>query len=333
VLQQQALDMLNDNPIAGIARVCAWLEAVMGEFDRLIEQTLDEQETLNESISVLATERGPVEARLKEGLASWPPAKWQNWTATALRPWHWPGLVWRYGQMQQTGLQLCLILRQQAALKRQIILNKTSRQAMSELRQITRRVSGQVEEVGEMLQYLAGEWAGRLNQTGMDEAGELAISCQRPGISLPVPHALYPQLIPNDAAEAVAAATALGGLGQQVTDLDDIISAGLRRLGEQRLAGVWQLTVVDALMAWAGDHKQLQVRWQEAWEEACPLWRVDEARLAESVREQNGRGTAVCGADAHLLADLLPETDGDVTWLESGDRKRLWLVRVRAGLG
>ncbi|MBX3057914.1 MAG: hypothetical protein KF770_15720 [Anaerolineae bacterium] len=332
VLQQQAQAILNDNPIAGIARACAWLEAVMVEYDRLIEQTLDEQETLNESMSALATERGPVETHLKAGLAAWPPARWQNWTAATLRPWRWPGLVWRYGQMQQAGWQLCHILRQQAALKRQCLLNKTSRQAMSELRQITRRVSGQVEEVGEMLQYLAGEWAGHGEQKGKAQAVRAATSCQWPGIALPVPHALYPQLIPDDAAEAVAAAAALGGLGQQVTGLDDAIGAGLHRFGEQRLAGVWHLTAADALMAWAGDHEQLQVRWQEAWDAACPLWRVDEARLAESVREQNGWGTAVCGADAHLLADLLPETDGNMTWLPSGDRKRLWLARVRTGI-
>jgi hypothetical protein len=139
--------------------------------------------------------------------------------------------------------------------------------------------------------------------------------------------------VPDEAAEAITAAAVLGGLGQHVTRLDDAIGTALSRLGGERLAAVWQLTAVDALLAWADEPERLQTRWQEAWEAARPLWRVDEARLDEITRAQNGRITAVCGPNIHTLANVLPESNGPITWLEADDREYLWLVRLRTGVG
>lgn len=336
-LQKQSQLMLDESPVGGIARACNWLYACLAEWDRLIEQLLDQEESLKENLSYLGGQHGQQEQQLKQWLAAWPPSRWQSWLALTLRPWRWPTLAWRYRQWQTNGPQLSRLLKRRSAVQRQLIVNQTTRQALVELGQITRRVYSQVEEVGQMLQYLAEEMVGQrtVNPSPVGQAegsnGVGADTC--PLVQLPMPELLYEQVVSSAAAEAVMAANACGGLGQHVCLPDEKIGDALQQMAIRRMAGVWQLTAVDALLSWKEDADQMQASWQEAWATARPLWRVDETRLNEAARAQNGRVTALCGAAAPALGQLLPELDEVMVCWESADREHLWVVRVRAGLG
>lgn len=334
-LQKQAQMILDENPVGGISRACNWLHACLAEWDRLIEQLLDQEENLKENLAYLGGQHGQQERQIKQWLAAWPPARWQFWLALTLRPWRWPALVWRYRQWQTNGPQLSRLLKRRSAIQRQLIINQAMRQALVELGQITRRLYSQVDEVGQMLQYLAEEMVSQQPVTSSVQAYELnrASPDTGPLVQLPIPEALYEQLVGSAAAEAVMAANACGGLGQHVCLPDEKIGDALQRLAVQRLASVWQLTAVDALLSWKEDADQMQASWQEAWAAARPLWRVDETRLDEATRAQNGRITALCGAAAPALGQLLPELDEAMVYWESADREHLWVVRVRAGLG
>lgn len=328
-LGTQAQTMLDARPVEGVARVCAWLHLAADACGEQYEQLLDEDESRQVTGAHLAAERGRLAAQIGGWLESWPAAG-PAWLPIGLRPWRWPALAWRYRQLRQAGQQLSRILGRQARLRRQALANAVARRAAADLERIIRHLHGQVEEIGDMLQYLAAETAANPSGSPQEEPPDAA---SIPAAMPPIPGALYEQLVPDEAAEAVAAAAAVGGLGPQMKALDDTIVEPLWRYGKERLAAVWSLTAVDALAAVAGEERQLRQKVQEGWDAACPLWRHDEARLPEPVRARQHRLAVICGAGARLLADMLPaEIDHSLQWWESGDRQRLWLVRAHSGL-
>ncbi len=329
-LRHQVQSDLDQQPVGGVARVTTWLDGALSECDRRIGQMLGEIETQAETDAMLAAERGRLITWLESWLAAWPALNWRAWIGAGWRFWRWPRLAWRCWQIVQSGRQLSCVLAQQAARRRQTIVDAAVRQAWGELEKITRRLQSQVEEIGEMLMHLAGEIAAE--STRPDDDPHPTASGQLPIIPLPIPYRLYAKLIPDEQAEAIAAAATVGGLGQHVKRLDDAIIEPLRRLGGKRLAGVWALTAVDALAACAGSHDRVRQWWAQGQDAARPLWRLDEARLDETARTENGRLTFVCGANAHLAADLLSEQKGVVCSLPSGDRERLLILCVRTGL-
>jgi hypothetical protein len=148
-------------------------------------------------------------------------------------------------------------------------------------------------------------------------------------------------------AEAEAAAEAVGGLGRQLWALDDALLEPLRQFGAERLAGVRQQTAVDALYAIFKDAAELRQWWHELWETATPLWRYDEAQLPETARAYSVELAGVCGAGVPMLSEtsdatLSPESAAmtevahpaslRTRWMESNDRKRITLLRLRSGL-
>jgi hypothetical protein len=221
--------------------------------------------------------------------------------------------------------QLGIILTQQAVLQRHTIQNKMSRQGLSELITILRRVYNQVEEVGDMFSSLARQLATLPVDQNPLFQGEL------PLLKLTTPDELYERLVPDAATEATAAATAIGGLGRQVTGLDDTVEKPLMDFGGERLAAIWQVGCAEALMALLSG-EALVAHCRFAWEAACPLWRVDEARLDEGYRTSANRLTAVCGIKMQKFTTYLPDENGPIWQIESGDQEHLWLIRVRAGL-
>ncbi len=333
-LQQQAQMMLDEQPVAGIAHACDWLQTGLTEYERLIEQLWDQEETIKENLAQAGGQQTQIEKQLKQWLTAWPAARWQSWLSVAFRPWRWPALAWRYRQWQIAGPQWSRLLKRQAVFQRQLIINRAVRQGLIELSQITRRVYGQVEEVGQMLHFLAEEVVGPYPSPDPRPEAELdEESCLWPLVQLPIPEALYTQLVDNPADEAIMAAAACGGLGQQVARLDETIGTALQQLAARRMNGVRGITAVDALLSWIEDADQMPSHWRSAWAAARPLWRVDETRLDETTRAQNGRITALCGLSAPALAHLLPPLDEELACWESAERERLWLVRARAGLG
>ena len=325
VLQKEAKRMMDELPIASISRTCAWLQTLMDECEQQIERTLDRDETFTETMAILIYERNTVETNLSRWLQIWPGDDWPPWLKMGLRPWRWPRLAWRYWQIQRAIGQLGIILTQQAGLQRHTIQNKIARQGLSELITTLRRVYNQVEEVGEMFSSLA-----RQNATSPVDQEPL-FHGEPPLLQITMPDEVFERLVPDAAAEATTAATAVGGLGQQITALDDTVENPLLRFGGERLAAIWQVGCAEALSARLPDDA-LEAHCRFAWEAACPLWRIDEARLDESHRSQSNRLTAVCGQNIHKLAAQLPGEDGPIWQLETNDQEYLWLVRVRGGL-
>ena len=324
-LQQDAKSMMNEMPIAAIARTCAWLQTLVNECEQQIERTLDRDETYSETTTMLVQERNSVEAKLRHWLQKWPGTDWSDWLHLGLRPWQWPRLVWLYWHIQRAMGQMGIILTQQAVLQRHIIQNKMSRQGLSELITALRRVSNQVEEVGEMFSSLSREIAKISGEP------EQLFRSESPLWQMATPEVLYEQIVPDAATEAMAAATAIGGLGQQVTRLDDSVEKPLWDFGSERLAAIWQMGCAEALMALLpADVLEVQSRF--AWEAASPLWRVDEARLDEGFRATTNQLTAVCGKNIQKFTNYLPDDEGSLWQIETNDPEHLWLIRVRAGL-
>ncbi len=326
LLRAQAQSMLDAQPIAGVARTCAWLQEAADACRLLYEQMLDQQEAQAVSGDLLATERGRLNARFQRLLEEWPSPTWRAWLRIALRPWRWPTYGWRYWQLRQTGQQMSQVMVQQAARRRQEVVQRAVRQALSELERIAWRIHGQVEEVGDMLNNLAAEVEQGLSHpipsTALQEEEETG---------LPIPWLLYKRLAPDPAAEAETAAAAIGGLGRQLQALDDALWPPLAQAGARRLAADASFTTVDALLANLQEAPLLEV-WRNGWEAAAPLWRYDETRLTETARAYHRQQTFICGAGALMLADLLGESVNEATWLQSADRERLFVVRARVGL-
>ncbi|MCB8944028.1 MAG: hypothetical protein H6658_09765 [Ardenticatenaceae bacterium] len=324
-LQIEAARLLDEQPVGGVSRTCSWLQTLIAECEEQIERTLDREETFTETTAMLIEERNQVESNLKRWLVEWPGETWSDWLRMGLRPWTWPGLAWRYWQIQQALGQIGIIWTQQAVLQRQIIQNKMARQGLAELIPILRRVYNQVEEVGEMLSSLAR------SVTSKSEMSEPPLSSEPPLLPLAVPASLYEQLVPDPTGEAVSAAAQVGGLGQQVTALDDTVEIPLRRLGKERVAALGQWGCADVLLA-QFEAEALQAHCHFAWEAACPLWRVDEAQLGEQQRAQVGQLTAVCGHNCQQATPYLPQEENALWLLETADKTHLWLLRVRTGL-
>lgn len=329
LLRTHAQLLLDEHPTAGIAWTCAWLEEAATICQHLYEQLLDQQEAQNVSGDILATERGKLNARLQVWLETWPAPTWHAWLRVALRPWQWPVHVWRYWQLHQAGLRMSQLMTQQAARRRQEATQRATRQAISELERLIWHLHGQVGEIGDMLHTLAEDVEDELPLPIIytTQLNDEEICTNR----LPTPWLLYKRLVADPASEAAAAAAAIGGLGRQLQELDDALLPPLTRLGMKRLAGSAELTTIDALLANLGETSLLDI-WRSGWETAAPLWRYDETRLTETARVYHGQQTFVCGAGATMLADLLGDFAHEATWLQSPDRERLFVARVRVGL-
>ncbi len=337
ILRQHIKSMLDQHPVAGVSRAVIWLEQLIEACDEQIGRLLDQADMQAETSSMLATERGDLQKQVEGWLTIWPTTSWRAWIKTGLQPWKWLRLGWHYWQIQQLGQQLTHLLAQQAAQRRQLIVNVAVRYMWAALQKNTRRLQSQVEEIGDMLHHVAAELTTGSIRSDDENQTEI-INHQSSIVNLPIPHIVYQQLIQDEEAEATATAAAIGGFGRQVTALDDAQLMGLPRLAADRLAQAWQLTAVDAFVAAAdGDKERLHQWWQQGVDAACPLWRPDETRLHETERMQNGRLTLLCGADGTLspvsiMDEMLSQQAEPISTVPSYDRSRLLLLRIRSGL-
>ncbi|MCP4415543.1 MAG: hypothetical protein GY805_02905 [Chloroflexi bacterium] len=346
VLRQHIEFMLDQQPVAGISRIDLWLEKVMEVCEQQIEQLLDQAERQAETENMLTTHQDALQKRLDDWLSSWPTTGWRDWLNKGLRPWRWPQLGWIYWCIQQTGQQLNHLLTQQSAQRRQHIVNATCCHTWEELQKNTRHLQSLAEEIGDMLHHFAAEFTpktaipmnGNKPQCRQATASPLSIENQQSSIeNLPIPNTIYQQFIQNEEAEAITTATTLGGLGQHMQALDDTLFFKLPRLASERSAQVWQVTVVDALIATTNGQEQAAQWWQQGMDAACPLWRPDETRLQETERMQSGQFTFLCGAKAtlppkSLLDEFLLDRSEPVHWVSTNDKERLLLLRIRTGL-
>ncbi len=325
-LRRELAAMMDTRPIGGSATAVAWLWALARTWDDLYEQLLDEAATYDGLDADLAEERGEVEAQLREWLETWPGGAWRYWA----RVWRWPALGWRYWQMRQLGLRLAALLGQQSVRQRQRSRQTAVGQTLAELGRLARQWHRQAGEIGEML----ASWQGAISGDDVAIADSLPGICRK--LTLPVP--LYARLVPDLPQEAALAAEAVSGLGRQIERLDAALLADLRQVAAARLVGVWQITAVDVLAA-AHETPADWAQWQRAaWEAAAPLWRYDEGCLPETARRSDDAWACFIGAGAGELPPLLTQGDGaagglsQTSGLESGDRQRLFFLRLRRGL-
>jgi hypothetical protein len=324
--------VLDGQPIAGIDTAAQWVWSLADAFDAAYEQMLDEAAAYDGIDSDLAVERGQVEAQIRERLSNWPGAHWRYWLGVVWRFWRWPKLFWRYWQLRQLGLRLAGLLMQQSVRLREQAKHATAARLMAELARLARQEHSCVTEIGEML----ASWQGEIRNEKEEGQDEMEMGV----VLLPVPDELYDRLIIDAEQEAILAAEAIGGLGQQLRQLDDAIVIPLAKLAGERLAGLWTLTAVDILDALLSTTHDWQAWQQAAWQAATPLWRYDEGQLSETARRENWTGVCVIGAGVDRLAatmtehasSALTEDGNSCHWLAAADHRRLIVIRLRRGL-
>jgi len=321
-LRRELAVMLDAQPIGGSATAVAWLWALARAWDDLYELLLDEAATYDGVDADLAGERGEVEAQLREQLETWPSAAWRYWVAV----WRWPALGWRYWQLRQLGLRLAALLGQQLVRQRQKAGQTAVGQTLAELGRLARQWHRQAGEIGEML----ASWQGIVGGDEVAAVDSLAGVCQE----MALPTSLYARLVPDLPQEAALAAAAVRGLGRQIEQIDAGLLVDLRRLAAARLDGVWQITAVDVLAAAHETAEEWELWRRTAWETAAPLWRYDEGCVPETSRHPRDVWTCFIGAGVSELPAVWAQEKGmiQVSWLESGDRRRLFLLRLRRGL-
>lgn len=323
-LYEAARRQLNAQPEAGVAQTVAWVAAIITALEQQLTTVVDNQDALNETASALAVTRGELEAVLHTYLEDYPRTPGQ-WWPQAFRPWRWPRLLLRYWQLQQRGQQLCQLLEKQASLRRQVIQQHTAYQAVIELIQMARHLGDQVAEIGEMLQFLLRSQM----ELSAPEEGEPDSSFLASTLS--VPESIYTQLILDPRESAVAAATAIGGLGDQIRQLDDAILEPLRAFGRSQLAGLAQLSAAELLQIQTEDTSPDNASLKRGWVAAAPLWRVDAASLDEAQRLSQQTFTVLCGAGVLQLTNQLPDAAETVFPLPTGWTQHLWLIRLHIG--
>lgn len=323
-LYEAARRQLNTQPVAGVAHTVAWVTDVLTACEQQLTTAVDHQDALKETADALATARGELEGSLHTYLEDYPRTAGQWWTYV-FRPWRWPRLLLRYWQLQQRGQQLCQLLEKQARLRRQIIQEHTAYQGLIELMQMARHLGDQIAEIGQMLEYLIR------SQTDLQDVEEAAPESLFLVTTLPVPDSIYARLVPDPAAAATEAAAAIGGLGTQIRQLDDAILEPLRAYGRSQLAGLMQLKTAELLQILLADNSSDSSPLERGWEAAAPLWRVDAASLAEEQRLNQQTFTVLCGAEALLLSDKLPDAAESIFTLPTGWTRHLWLIRLHIG--
>ncbi|MBK8989886.1 MAG: hypothetical protein IPM39_28125 [Chloroflexi bacterium] len=330
---------LDGEPVGGMVAAVVWLSALAALCDDLYEQMLDDAAAYDGLDTDLAEERGEVEAGMRACLESWPGGYWRHWLGVGLRVWRWPTLAWRYWRLRQTGLRLAGLLAQQSVRQRQRLAQTAVNQTLAELARLARQWQGQVAELGDMLASWQRSEADESLTEGSPTAPDAPIYTDIPLNRLRFPEALYLHLFPDGRQEATWAAERLGGLGRQIGRLDETLFVGLHRLAEGRMAGVWQATAVTVLSAHLTTSADWTAWWQSAWQAATPLWRYDESRLPETARRPHDTCSWFIGAGASRLPEHLT-AEGAVaaaeleqtSWLDSADRERLILFRLRRGL-
>lgn len=322
VLRQQVQGLLHHKAVGGIATACQWLtlfNEIVGEWRNQLLLEKEEQETADSALSTL---RGELETNLHPLLLEWPPAELFPWIWVACRPWRWPRLVWHYWRLRAMGQQLRLVYHHQAIRRRQQAMMAATLHACTELEQIVRRLYSQTEEIGDMLHCVKraiGDW-----QVGIQAEAAL----------LPIASVLYSSLVKDSQQEAEMAAAAVGGLGEQLTDLDDKrLLTALRQVAAAQLVKVEAYSAVSIIQRLHPTPEALCQWWQNLWEDASPLWRYDPTSLPEPIRAQETALTCLLGVDAPSLVQTSPGLlPPDVRLVESSDLKRLFVLRLRGNL-
>ncbi|MEW5989554.1 MAG: hypothetical protein AB1791_23240, partial [Chloroflexota bacterium] len=326
---------LADQPGEGVVRLPSLLQSLLAELGSLSDTAAMQQEIRAEQDEALAEERATWLQQLESLLVGWP----RDFLAFVkppgfgqlpflLRFWRWPALLWRYGRLQAAGRQLAIILARQAARRQQTAVTQALLTAYQQLQEAVKPWYDRATAAANSL----AQWAAALAESNPD-----------------APPSLYQQLVGPPRQEAMLANQALAAEERPLVGLDSGLRQALLQIAQERLAGLNRLTAADVLLALYPSPAELVQWWEAQWSAATPLWHTDEAQLSEVTRAQPTTLTIVCGANLTPLAERLSESEveghcafgsathltaaTDIRWLESDDRQRIIILRLRAGLG
>jgi hypothetical protein len=322
LLQDQLRMLLDEKAVGGLAFVNQWITQLVQKLHQLRCERQKEEESQNQVDHMLLMARSELEAERQTLLADWPSTHLLTWVGIFLRPWRWLRLAWQYWQLRALGQQLANLYQHQARRRREHTVWLTTVHAYLELEQMSGHYLGQVDEIGDMLAYLERE------------IGHWRVAAQGDGLQETIVTVLYPKLTGVAVEEAEMAAAAIGGLGQQLTELDDrVLLESLKAYAAKRMAPLTEYAAASLLPIIYTPPEQLTQWWQGFWEQATPLWRYDPARLPERVRTQETTQACLCGQNVSLLADVVPDLlSPTVRLLEIRDQEHLALIRFRSGL-
>lgn len=340
--------LLDTQPKGGIDTALNWTWALKETWDALYEQIQDEAATYDTIDQNLAEERGLIDGEIREWQEGWPGGPWSRWLPHSWRVWHWPQLAWQYWQLRKLGLRLAGILVQQSGRRRQKAVDSMVAKTMSELARQGRQWHGKVEEIQDMLKanskqdsIAEGKESVQPDTEDLNAEENLSKEAKNEHSEMEQVESLQIRSLQLDLnEEAKAAASAIGGLGEQLRLLDDLVLQNLDEVAEERLQAVWVVTAVDLLESLHTTPDAWQTWWQNMSHMAAPLWCYDEGLLSEAERRYQWTGTCVLGAGVERLPDLenlihdngsLPP-DTPISRIPSTDHSRLLVIRIRHGV-
>lgn len=324
-LRADLKQFLDEHPVGGLYQAERWLRALAETIRQEQEQMVLRLETQTRHNTHLQQEIDKLQNKGQTWLANWPDTDRITWVARSWRVWQWPRFAWQYHRLRHLGLQLNHLFQQQAENQRSVLRLNAGLHLYRQFERIIQRLTAQVEEIGEMLQAVRPRPSA--------DSEPLAVTSHQVSDGMTAYVAWFEtRLVMSE--EASRAAAAVGGLGQHLERLDDVPVAKLRQYARERLAPLHDASAVAGLRWQYPDEMTLGDWWANFWQEAAPLWRPDETRMPE-LNRQSQIMLALCAAQgSQQLSSWLGEEAQahNITWLESQDRHRLWLLRLQGGL-
>lgn len=316
--------LLDEMPAAGAATVQQFLTALDQQLGLLCEQTAVRQETLSQTAAALAQQSKVLLEQMEQQLTGWPGDNPTEWIKPLFQPWRWPRLIWSYWQLHTMGQHVCHLLLQQAQQEWEQVTTAVLHHLYTGFSKTITHVSGQVDELDDMLNSLAQQ---------LIEPDDDTFPALQMGTATNLIDTLYNQIVESPRLEATAAATAIGGLGQQLRFPDDAIFETLQQFAQERLAVIEEKTAVDLLLLHHPSHTSLLTWWETQLHEAAPLWKFDETSCGDYQRSQLNSLTLVATADAFRLRDQLQLPDeANVHWLPNNDASQIIILRLQGGI-
>lgn len=319
-LQALAAQALDETPVGGIARLEKLLGQIRSRLSAWQERLLEQHERALEENEAWTAGFGPLASEMEAQLAGWPQPVWGDWLRLLAKPWRWPGLAWRYYQMGLLARQLAQAHNERRQWRWRCLTLDAADAVYRQIDEAATKIEEQAEEMGEMLRYIGAKVIGETGDCPPSLAGRPDYIAQR-----------LARLADQPSLEAVWAAQLIGGLGRQLSALDDAFVDTLLAQGQRRLAGKGSFSAVAALSLLYPTDEALQSWWKQLWESAAPLWRYDQTEQGESGGAQAAGVALIGGADALRLQRLLNQTDSpEIRWLATAD-SNLTVLRLRQG--
>jgi hypothetical protein len=308
-LQTTAEEMLTGAPVAGLARLQAFLRRLELFLDDRQERAGIQRETVAERQQAVAGGHRRLASEMERYLLQWPQPNLACWLPLLLRPWRWARLAWHYYQMVGLADQLVQLENEWRQWQwQQLVAEKSESAYQSFLKQVS-RIEAQTEEVIAMLhsvqEGIVAAEPGPSTMWGDYAVRRLASLVEKPEL------------------EAAWAARMMGGLGRQLTALDDSCVERLSEHGRRLLAEKGRLSAVEALLHLYPTEEALRSWWNQLWEGAAPLRRCGEQRQGECIPTRHSALSIVCSADALRLQQLL-------SWIDFPHTR--WVVSPNSGV-